>query len=43
MSWKRETVQKRFMAKVAAVLGLAALHLHCCPPKRGHLARMGWA
>ncbi|GEM_PF-1825163 len=25
------------------VVGLAAVHLHCCPPKRGHLARMGWA
>ena len=25
------------------LVGLAALHLHCYPPKRGHLARMGWS
>ncbi len=25
------------------LVGLAALHLHCCPPKLGHLARMGWS
>ena len=25
------------------LVGLAAVHLHCCPPKCGHLARMGWS
>ena len=25
------------------LVGLAAVHLRCYPPKLGHLARMGWA
>jgi hypothetical protein len=25
------------------LVGLAAVHLRCYPPKRGHLARMGWS
>jgi len=25
------------------LVGLAAVHLRCFPPKRGHLARMGWS
>lgn len=25
------------------LVGLAAVHLHYSPPKRGHLARMGWS
>ena len=24
------------------MVGLAAVHLRCYPPKLGHLARMGW-
>ena len=24
------------------LVGLAAVHLRCYPPKLGHLARMGW-
>jgi len=25
------------------LVGLAAVHLRCYPPKLGHLARMGWS
>lgn len=33
-----------YVVGVSAVLvGLAAVHLHYSPPKRGHLARMGWS